>query len=48
MLGMGIQHGAVAQKMIQDGVDAVLSFAAIDAQVLYAEPSHLVCSIGGD
>jgi hypothetical protein len=26
----------------------VLSFAAIDAQGLYAAPSHLVCSISGD
>jgi hypothetical protein len=26
----------------------VFSFAAIDAQGLYAEPSHLVCSISDD
>jgi hypothetical protein len=30
------------------GMMCVLSFAALDAQGLYAEPSHSVCSISGD
>jgi hypothetical protein len=32
----------------QDGGLAVPTLAAIDAQGLYAEPSHKVCSISGD
>jgi hypothetical protein len=28
--------------------DLVLSFAAIDAQLLYAAPSHLICAISGE
>jgi hypothetical protein len=40
--------GAAGAAMLAAEVRTVLSFATIDAQVLYAEPSHLVCSISGD
>jgi hypothetical protein len=40
------RHGGVRDRSAMRG-ESVLSFAAIAAQLLYAAPDHLVCTISG-